>query len=149
MEQIGRSVTERYEQVIIENEMLRAGFAALPYMVLRDKRLKIGARLSFAILLSYAWQDGSTFAGQTRMAEDLGVSVRQLRDYLKELEHFGYIRIKQQGLNKPNLYYILDVKTKLKRAKSRRSGATVPVRRGTVAPNRKGSRVPTTRRSTT
>jgi len=147
MEQIGRSLKERFDQVIIENEMLRAGFAALPYMVLRDKRLKIGARLGYAILLSYAWQDGSTFAGQTRMAEDLGVSVRQLRDYLKELEHFGYIRIKQQGLNKPNLYYILDVKTKLKRTKLRRSGSTVPVRTGTVAPTKKGSRLPTTRRS--
>jgi len=144
MEQIGRSVEERYETIIIENEMLRAGFAALPYMVLRDKRLKVGARLSYAILLSYAWQDGSTFAGQTRMAEDLGVSVRQLRDYLKELERFGYIRIKRQGLNKPNLYYILDVKTKLKRAKSRRSGTTVPIRTGSRPPNRKGSRVPTT-----
>ncbi len=144
MQQIGRSVEERYETIIIENEMLRAGFAALPYMVLRDKRLKVGARLSYAILLSYAWQDGSTFAGQTRMAEDLGVSVRQLRDYLKELESFGYIRIKQQGLNKPNLYYILDVKTKLKREKTRRSGSTVPVRTGSRPPNRRGSRVPTT-----
>ena len=149
MQQIGRSVEERYETIIIENEMLRAGFAALPYMVLRDKRLKVGARLSYAILLSYAWQDGSTFAGQTRMAEDLGVSVRQLRDYLKELESFGYIRIKQQGLNKPNLYYILDVKTKLKRAKTRRSGTTVPIRSGSRPPNRKGTRVPTTRRSVT
>ena len=144
MEQIGRSVEERYETIIIENEMLRAGFAALPYMVLRDKRLKVGARLSYAILLSYAWQDGSTFAGQTRMAEDLGVSVRQLRDYLKELESFGYIRIKQQGLNKPNLYYIIDVKTKLKRAKTRRSGTTVPIRSGSRPPNRKGTGVPTT-----
>ncbi len=149
MQQIGRSVEERYETIIIENEMLRAGFAALPYMVLRDKRLKVGARLSYAILLSYAWQDGSTFAGQTRMAEDLGVSVRQLRDYLKELESFGYIRIKRQGLNKPNLYYILDVKTKLKRAKTRRSGTTVPIRSGSRPPNRKGTRVPTTRRSVT
>jgi DNA-binding HxlR family transcriptional regulator len=49
----------------------------------------------------------------------MGVSERWLRKFLKELEASGYIRIKRQGLNKPNLYYILDVKTKLEKAKKR------------------------------
>ena len=119
MEQIGRSLRERFEQVIIENEMLRAGFAAVPYLVLRDGQLSIGARLAYAILLMYAWQEGACFAGQEKMSNDMDVSERQLRRYLQELEDAGYIRIKRQGLNKPNLYYILDVKTKLKKAKGR------------------------------
>ncbi len=115
MKQIRQLVEERMEQVIIENQMLRAGFAALPYIVLRDIKLSTGARLAFAVLLSYAWQDESCFAGQRKMAQDMGVSDRQLRRYLEDLEQAGYIRIKQQGLNKPNLYYILDVKTKLRK----------------------------------
>lgn len=119
MEKIDKTVRKRYEQIIIENEMLRAGFAAMPYLVLRDKRLTIGARLAYGVLLSYAWQDGACFPGQETMAEDIGVSSRQLRDYLNELRENGYIRIKRQGLNKPNIYYILDVKTKLKKRKSR------------------------------
>lgn len=115
MQQIGATLKQRFEQVIIENEMLRAGFAAVPYLVLRDGRLSIGARLAYAILLMYAWQEEACFAGQEKMAHDMDVSERQLRRYLEELEEGGYIRIKQQGLNKPNLYYILDVKTKLKK----------------------------------
>lgn len=120
MEHFRDTLRKRFEQIVVENEMLRAGFAALPYMVLRDTDLSIGARLSYAVLLMYAWQDGATFAGQVKMAKDVGVSERQLRDYLQELQSNGYIRIKRQGLNKPNLYYILDVKTKLRREK--RSG---------------------------
>lgn len=64
MERIGNALKERFEQIIIENEMLRAGFAALPYRVLRDTQLSVGARLAYAVLLMYAWQEGATFAGQ-------------------------------------------------------------------------------------
>lgn len=115
MESIGKVIKERYAQIVVENEMLRAGFAALPYLVLRDTRLSLGARLGYAVLLSYAWQEGACFAGQQKMAKDMGVSERQLRRYLQELEDAAYVRIKRQGLNKPNLYYILEVRTKLKR----------------------------------
>jgi AraC-like DNA-binding protein len=115
MESIRNVVKERYAQIVIENEMLRAGFAALPYLVLRDTRLSVGARLAYAVLLSYAWQEEACFAGQQKMAKDMGVSERQLRRYLQELEDAAYVRIKRQGLNKPNLYYILEVRTKLKR----------------------------------
>jgi DNA-binding MarR family transcriptional regulator len=119
MDNVGSLLKERFEQIIIENEMLRAGFAALPYLVLRDARLTLGARLAYAVLLMYAWQQDACFPGQTRMAKDMGVSERWLRKFLKELEASGYIRIKRQGLNKPNLYYILDVKTKLEKTKNR------------------------------
>ena len=120
MDRIGPAVRRRLEQVIVENEMLRAGFAALPYLVLRDTGLSIGARVTYAVLLMYAWQEEACFAGQGKMSEDIGVSDRQVRDYLKELQDRGYIRIKRQGLSKPNLYYILDVKSKLE--KRRRQG---------------------------
>ena len=117
MDRIGSSIKQRLEQIIVENEMLRAGFAALPYLVLRDTRLSIGARVTYAVLLMYAWQDEACFAGQEKMSKDIGVSDRQVRDYLKELQDHGYIRIKRQGLNKPNLYYILDVKSKLEKGR--------------------------------
>ena len=117
MDRIGSSIKQRLEQIIVENEMLRAGFAALPYLVLRDTRLSIGARVTYAVLLMYAWQEEACFAGQEKMSKDIGVSDRQVRDYLKELQDHGYIRIKRQGLNKPNLYYILDVKSKLEKGR--------------------------------
>ncbi len=119
MDNIGGILKQRFEQIIVENEMLRAGFAALPYVVLRDTRLSVGARLAYSVLLSYAWQEEACFAGQQKMANDMGVSERHLRRFLGELEDLGYVRMKRQGLNKPNLYYILDVRTKLKKRKNR------------------------------
>jgi hypothetical protein len=145
MKAMGSALRQRAEQIIVESEMLRAGFAALPYLVLRDTRLSVGARLAYAVLLMYAWQQDATFAGQARMAADMGVGERQLRRYLTELEDRGYIRIKRQGLNRPNLYYLLDVKTKLKATKTRRTGRLGPIKTGHADPVKNGPLRPTNR----
>lgn len=94
--------------IVVLNQALKHGFAQLPRYVLRDKHLSFGARLTYAVLLSYAWQDDSCFPGQERMAADLGTSDRSIRTFLGELKERGYIDWKQQGLSKPNIYYILD-----------------------------------------
>ena len=114
MQQIGSTVRQRVERVIVENEILRAGFAALPYVVLRDTRLSIGARLTYAVLLSYSWQDNETFAGQEKMSKDMGISERQLQRYLYELRDRRYIDISREDKRFNNTYIIKDVKTKLK-----------------------------------
>lgn len=115
-----QGLRQRVERIIIENQMLRAGFAALPYVVLRDIRLSIGARLTYAVLLSYAWQDDSTFVGQERMAKDMGISERQLQRYLYELRDALYIEISRKDKRFNNTYIIKDVKTKLRH--KRRAG---------------------------
>jgi hypothetical protein len=104
-----KEVIERHTIVVL-NEALKHGFTQLPNYVLRDKRLSFGARLSYAILLSYAWQEGSCFPGQARMAQDLGTTDRSIRTFLNELKARAYISWKRQGLNKPNIYYLLDFK---------------------------------------
>jgi hypothetical protein len=105
---------QRFERIIVENEMLRAGFAALPYMVLRDTRLSVGARLAYAVLLMYAWQEGSCFPGQKRMAADLGISERNLRRFLSELRGLAYISWRKVLPGGTNTYTLHDVKSKLK-----------------------------------
>lgn len=145
MDRIGPLAQGRLEQIIIENEMMRAGFAAVPYAVLRDTRLTTGARLCYAVLLSYAWQEGATFAGQAKMASDIGVSERQVRTYLYELQEFGYVLIEHRGLNRPNVYRILDVRTKLRAKNSRRTGSTLPVQTGSRLPTKTGTTLPTNR----
>jgi hypothetical protein len=96
--------------------MLRAGFAAFPYLVMRDKTLSTGARLAYAFLLMYAWQEGSCFPGQARLAKDIGVSERHLQRYLYELRDMKYIKIERADKRFNNTYIILDKKpTKLKR----------------------------------
>lgn len=115
MHRIGDGLKQRYDQIIIQNQMLKAGFASLPYMVMRDTGLSLGARLTYAFLLMYAWQEGSTFAGQVKMAADMGISERHLRRYLTELKDQGYIAIERQDKRYNNTYVLLDKPlTKLK-----------------------------------
>ena len=119
MQKVGSLARKRVEHIIVENEMMRAGFAALPYLVMRDKKLSMGARLTYAFLLMYAWQEGSCFAGQKKMAEDMGISERQLQRYLYELRDTSYIRVDRQDKRYNNTYIILDKKpTKLRRKKA-------------------------------
>lgn len=119
MQKVEELVTKRVDQIIIQNEMMRAGFAAFPYQVMRDKSLSTGARLTYAFLLMYAWQEGSTFAGQIRMAKEMGISDRHLRRFLTELRDVGYIAIERKDKRYNNTYIILDKKpTKLKARKA-------------------------------
>jgi len=108
MEQIG-NILEKHTIVVL-NEALKHGFTQLPNYVLKAKKLSFGARLAYAVLLSYAWQEDSCFPGQLRMAEDLDTTPRMLRNYLNELKKYGFIDWQRRGLNKTNVYYILDYK---------------------------------------
>src|SRR5688500_7223307 len=94
--------------IVVLNDALKHGFTQLPNYVLRGMRLSFGARLAYAVLLSYAWNEDSCFPGQVRMSQDIGTSERSVRTFLTELKMRKYITWKQQGLNKPNIYFILD-----------------------------------------
>ena len=119
MDRIGPLIKQRFERVVIQNELLRAGFAAFPYAVLKDRQLSLGARLTYGFLLMYAWQEGSCFAGQKKMADDMGISDRQLQRYLYELRDAEYIGIERQDKRYNNTYVILDKRpTKLRKAKN-------------------------------
>jgi hypothetical protein len=95
--------------VVLQDEALRRlrGFTAIPNAVLRHPRLSHGAKLTHGVLLSYAWQDEFCWPAQERLAKDMGCSVRQVQRFLVELKHFRFVDWKQQGLNRPNVYYIL------------------------------------------
>ena len=102
-----KEILEKHTVVVL-NEALKRGFTQLPNYVLRDKKLSFGARIAYAVLLSYAWQQDSCFPGQERMANDMGTTSRMLRNYLSELQEAGYITWERRGLNKTNMYFILD-----------------------------------------
>jgi hypothetical protein len=80
------------------------GFTQVPNHVLVSGSLSPGAKLTYAMLLKYAWQNDYCFPGQERLAKDMGVTDRSVRTYLQELEAQQFVRIKQRGLGKPNLY---------------------------------------------
>ena len=67
MQKVGEIARKRVERIVFESELMRSGFAAFPYLVMRDKKLSIAARLTYAFLLMYAWQEGSCFTRQTKI----------------------------------------------------------------------------------
>jgi len=83
------------------------GFVQLPRAVLFHPDLTDGAKVLFGALLSYAWQEASCFPGQARLADDLGVTERTIRNRLRELEGAGVLCVKQRGQGKTNVYLLL------------------------------------------
>jgi DNA-binding MarR family transcriptional regulator len=82
------------------------GFTQVPNVILRDKKLTLGAKMTYAMLLSYAWQKESCFPGQERLAQDIGVSKRSVVSFMRELVRSGYVEKKRRGLGKTNVYIV-------------------------------------------
>jgi hypothetical protein len=99
-------VSEDTRHVIIEDEALAAGFTQIPNLVLRRSDLQPGAKLTYMVLLSYAWQQDHAYPGQDRLAVDMGVTERSVRTYLKELQESGLITIRRRGLGLTNVYIL-------------------------------------------
>ncbi len=97
----------RNDVIEILDPNLRLGFAQMPRPVLRASGLSRNAKTLYALLLDYAWQDGSCFPGQARLAADLDISVDTLKRDLDELRRYGLLSWKQRGMNQTNVYYIL------------------------------------------
>ncbi len=94
------------EVIIVEDETLRNGFTQIPNAILRREDLSPGAKLTYMGLLSYAWQKGSCFPGQEKLAEDLGISRRSVVTYLQQLQQAKLLSIKRRGLGQTNIYFL-------------------------------------------
>jgi hypothetical protein len=99
-------VSEDTRHVIVEDETLAAGFTQIPNLVLRRGDLTPGAKLTYMVLLSYAWQKDHAYPGQDRLAGDMGVSERSVITYLKQLQDTGLITINRRGLGLTNIYVL-------------------------------------------
>src|SRR4030081_224560 len=79
------------------------GFTQGPNRVLVSARLSPGAKLTYAMLLKYAWQNDYCFPGQERLAKDMGVTDRRGRTYLQEVEaqqvvrHVDQLAVERRG----------------------------------------------------
>ena len=80
------------------------GFTQVPNHVLRSDRISPGAKLAYAMLLSYAWQNDFCFPGQARLAKDMGTSLRSVVTYIKELTQADFVAVKKLGQGRANLY---------------------------------------------
>ena len=97
--QIARNI-----EIVGADPVTRHGFTQIPNVMLTNPTLTVGAKLTYAMLLKYAWSDNACFPGQQTLAKDMGAGERSIRTYLKELETAGFLEVTQRGLGRTNLY---------------------------------------------
>ncbi len=88
------------------NPVLQNGFTQVPNFILKDSKISVGAKVAYAMFLSYAWHNDSCFPGQDRLAEDMGMSRVRVTQLIAELEQAGLVTIQRRGQGKTNLYTI-------------------------------------------
>ncbi len=99
------------DTLVIADQSLRLGFIQLPKLILYARNLTRDAKLLYAILLGYAWQQGRCFPGYGRLCYDMGASENTVRVYMRELEQAGLLHQRRRGLGKTNIYTLLDLRT--------------------------------------
>ena len=97
--------------LLIEDATLSHGFVLLPKLVLYARNLSRDAKLLYAVLLGYAWQEGRCFPGYTRLCDDLDASENMVRKYMRELEAVHLLSQRRRGLGRTNIYTLHDLRT--------------------------------------
>ena len=80
------------------------GFTQVPNHILENEKLSPGAKLTYTMLLKYAWQNDFCFPGQDRLADDMGTSRQTANTHIQELSKKKFIIVKRQGQGKSNIY---------------------------------------------
>src|ERR1700675_3083479 len=112
---IGELITEKNIILRGADALSERGFTMVPNHVLDNPIISVGAKLTYAMLLKYAWQNNYCFPGQERLAKDMGGGVRSVVRYIQELEGAGFVKVIRKGLGKPNMYE-LNLRVQKKRA---------------------------------
>jgi hypothetical protein len=108
MEHIGANL-ERIEQNIKfegADPVSAGGFTQLPNFILKDPKLSAGAKVVYAIFISYGWHNDFCFPGQDRLAKDMGMTRPRVTQLVGELEQAKLITIERRGQGKTNIYTI-------------------------------------------
>jgi len=82
------------------------GFTQVPNVLLKDPNVSANAKVVYAMLLSYAWNNDHVFPGQVRMAEDMGSTKSTVNRGVIELQKVGWLEIQRRGQGKTNLYVL-------------------------------------------
>ncbi len=110
--QIGAIIREKNIVIKGSDALSQSGFTQVPNAILKGEGISAGAKLVYALLLSYAWHNDFCFPGQERLATDIGISRQSVNTHVKELERKGFIVIKRRGQGRANLYE-LNLKAKV------------------------------------
>lgn len=106
MKTIGEVLKEKNLQLDTDNPVLQGGFTQVPNFILKNPEISVGAKVAYAMFLSYAWHNDSCFPGQDRLAEDMGLTRVRVTQLISELEAAGLVTIQRRGQGKTNIYTI-------------------------------------------
>ena len=106
MKAIGEVIRERNIHLATNDPVAQGGFTQLPNFILKEPNLSVGAKVTYAMFLSYSWNNDNCFPGQERLSQDMGMSRSRVTEFVGELEKAGLIGIERRGLGKTNIYTI-------------------------------------------
>src|SRR5689334_9042579 len=106
MKSLGDIIKEKNIKLDTPDPVAQQGFTQVPNFIMKNPNISPGAKVTYAMFLSYAWHNDSCFPGQDRMAKDMGMSAPRVNEFIKALEAAGLIEITRRGQGKTNLYKI-------------------------------------------
>jgi Helix-turn-helix domain len=106
VEHISDTLREKNIQLDTIDPVVQGGFTQVPNFILEHPELSVGAKVIYAMFLRYAWHNEKCFPGQGRLAEDIGMSIGRVNQFIKELEASDLIAITKRGQGKTNLYTV-------------------------------------------
>lgn len=106
MKTVGEIIKEKNITLDTLDPVAAQGFTQVPNFILKDPKISVGAKIVYAMFLSYAWHNDSCFPGQERLAEDMGLTRVRVTQLSAELEAAGLVSIQRRGQGKTNLYTI-------------------------------------------
>ncbi len=81
--------------------------AMIPDPVMATSALSAGAKLAYGVLCRFAGENGNCFPSERLIGKRIGVSDRQVRNYVAELIANQYIESERGNRRKSNRYYFL------------------------------------------
>jgi len=107
MANIAPGITSGHIQLIGTYSPARANTSFIPVAIIGNKRIGPGPKLVYSKLLTYALRnEGAT---NNRLAADLAVSPRSVRNYITALKLAGLIKVRSHP-GKPNSYALTSAK---------------------------------------
>lgn len=84
------------------------GYVQVPLAVIMAKGLSVYAKAAFSVILAHADSNGVCNCGRALIADCLGVSVRRVDSYIKELVDRNVLEVIKRGVKKTNAYKVLE-----------------------------------------
>lgn len=93
-------------KIVYESPADQAGFVQLPNVVLMDATLSLQAKVLYALFVYHSRGKAAAFPGQVKLGEEMGLTSRQVRGYVRELEKSMLVLTRRRG-TRTNEYVLM------------------------------------------